>query len=174
MTGTPTIDSIPVASTPTGGWTEWPAPVLIGCDEPLPPEAPDLRGLWQVIEVEVGGELVDQHPAIGRITRIEQAGDRITITAGGVIHDMRCDGTLANGVNDVAAADFTTEVHVVASYEDGVHVLRPEGLPIEVRRWRDGEHLMWDYAGFVARMRRLADPDADPTDFQPDSGPGER
>ncbi len=97
------------------------------------------------------------------ISRIEQAGDRIVITSSGVIHDMRCDGTLSNGVHDVAAADFTTEVHVVATYEDGVHVLRPEGLPIEVRRWRDGEHLMWDYASFVARMQRLADADTDPT-----------
>ncbi|MGI9604102.1 MAG: hypothetical protein ACR2QE_19630 [Acidimicrobiales bacterium] len=162
MTSTPTIDSIPVTHTPPGGWTEWPAPVLSGCTEPLPPDAPDLRGLWQVIEVRVGGELVDHHPVKGQVSRVEQAGERITITSGGVIHDMRCDGTLANGVHDVAAADFTTEVHVVATYEDGVHVLRPDGLPIEVRRWRDGDDLMWDYASFVARLRRLADAQVDP------------
>ena len=29
----PTIDSIPVAKTPPGGWTEWPAPILVGCRE---------------------------------------------------------------------------------------------------------------------------------------------
>lgn len=162
MSAKPTIDSTPVAFTPPGGWTSWPEPVLAGCDEPLPPDAPELRGLWQVIEVSVGGETVADHPTLGHVSRIEQAGDRITITSGGVIHDMRCDGTLANGVNDVAAADFTTEVHVVATYEDGVHVLRPDGLPIEVRRWRDGDHLVWDYVAFVARMRRLAEPEADP------------
>ena len=162
MTNVPTIDSVPAAYTPQGGWTDWPLPVLAGCEEPLAPDAPDLRGLWQVIEVQVDGEVKGAHPMKGHVSRIEQAGNRIVITGSGVIHDMRCDGTLANGVHDVAAADFTTEVHVVATYEDGVHVLRPEGLPIEVRRWRDGEHLMWDYASFVARMRRLADAEGDP------------
>ena len=29
-------------------------------------------------------------------------------------------------------------VTVVATFEDGVHVLRPVGIPVEVRRWRDG------------------------------------
>lgn len=160
--GEQTIDSIPVAHTPSGGWTEWPPPVLTGCAEPLPPGAPDLDGIWQVVEVRIDGEAVESHPSIGQITRVEQAGDRITITSGGVIHDMRCDGTLANGVHDVAAADFTTEVHVAASYEDGVHVLRPDGIPIEVRRWRDGEYLIWDYVSFVAKMLRIGDSDADP------------
>lgn len=51
----------------------------------------------------------------------------------------------------------------IATYEEAVHVLRPDGLPIEVRRWRDGDYLMWDYASFVARMRRLADAEHDPT-----------
>ncbi|MGI9597189.1 MAG: hypothetical protein ACR2QK_13585 [Acidimicrobiales bacterium] len=167
MTGGRTIDSIPIAHTPPGGWTEWPPPVLAGCDEPLPPDAPDIRGLWQVVEVHVGGEPVDDHPSLGQISRVEQAGDRITITGSGVIHDMRCDGTLANGVHDVAAADYKTEVHVVATYEDGAHVLRPDGLPIEVRRWREDEYLLWDYASFVARMRRLADAEADPAQIVP-------
>ena len=51
-----------------------------------------------------------------------------------------------------------------ARYEDGVHVLRPEGMNIEVRRWREGEHLIWDYARFVARMKRLGSSDLDPSD----------
>ena len=29
------------------------------------------------------------------------SGDRICITAGGVVHDMRCDGTEEHGVDDV-------------------------------------------------------------------------
>ena len=36
-------DDIPVATTPPGGWSEFPAPVLAGCDEPLGAGAPDLR-----------------------------------------------------------------------------------------------------------------------------------
>ena len=164
MTNVPTIDSIPVAYTPPGGWTEWPLPVLAGCEEPLERDAPDLRGLWQVIEVEVDGQVMADHRMVGEVSRIEQAGDRIVITSSGVIHDMRCDGVLANGVHDVAAADFTTEVHVVATYEDGLHVLRPDGLPIEVRRWRERDHLVWDYASFVARMRRLGDAERDPVE----------
>lgn len=162
MTPQPTVDSIPVAHTPVGGWTEWPTPVLTGCTEPLPAGAPDLCGVWQIAGVQANGERVVEHPMIGQLQRIEQAGDRIVITSGGVVHDMRCDGTLENGVHDVAAADKVTEVHVVATYEDGVHVLRPDGLPIEVRRWRDGEHLMWDYVGFLARLQRIGESDMHP------------
>ena len=162
-----TADSIPVAYTPAGGWTNWPPPVLAGCTEPLSDGAPDLRGFWQTVEVYVDGDAQPGHPAVGQVQRIEQAADRVVVTGAGIIHDMRCDGTLDNGVHDVAEFDKSTEIHVVASFEDHVHVLRPHGLegpsgPIEVRRWRDGEHLMWDYLGFAARLRRIAPPDADP------------
>jgi hypothetical protein len=68
---------------------------------------------------------------------------------------MRCDGTEENGVHDVAEVDKQTEIRVVATYEDGVHVLRPVGIPIEVRRWREGEAMVWQYVGFTARLRRL-------------------
>ena len=90
------------------------------------------------------------HPGLGHFQRVEQAGDRVVVTGGGIIHDMRCDGTLENGVHDVAEFDKTTEIHVVASYEDGVHVLRPRGMPIEVRRWREGPHMRWQYLGYTA------------------------
>ena len=42
----------------------------------------------------------------------------------------------------------------MASYEDGVHVLRPVGIPIEVTRRREGPDMVWDYLGFTARLRR--------------------
>ncbi|HEV2310913.1 MAG TPA: hypothetical protein VGU73_10330, partial [Acidimicrobiia bacterium] len=80
-------------------------------------------------------------------------GDRLVVTAGGIIHDMRCDGTLEHGVHDVAEFDKQTPITVAASYEHGVHVLRPEGLPVEVRRWREGDDMLWDYVGFRARLR---------------------
>ena len=82
-------------------------------------------------------------------------GDRVTITAGGIIHDMRCDGTEANGVNDVAEFDKATPITVVATFDDGVHVLRPVGIPIEVKRWRDGDDLMWQYVGVTCRLTRI-------------------
>lgn len=162
---TRTIDDIPVAYTPDGGWSTWPAPVLAGCTEPLQDDAPDLRGIWQTVEVFVDDQVVADHPAVGRVSRKEQAGDRVVITGSGIIHDMRCDGTLDNGVHDVAFHDFTTPVHVVATYEDGVHVLRPDGVDVEVKRWREGDDLMWQYVGFTARMRRLGPPDADPAEL---------
>lgn len=153
-----TVDTVPVAHTPPGGWVgDLPAPVLAGCDEPLVAGAPDLRGLWEVTRVEVEGAAVDGHPALGRRQRIEQAADRLVVTAAGIVHDMRCDGTEANGVHDVAEFDKATPIHVVATYEDGVHVLRPVGLPVEVRRWREGAELVWRYVGFTARLRRVDD-----------------
>lgn len=154
------VDSIPVAHTPPGGWTgAFPEPVLADCDDPIADGAPDLRGMWTVTEVLVDGVPVAEHRLIGALQRIEQAGDRVTITAGGIIHDMRCDGTPERGVNDVAEFDKSTPIQVVATFEDGVHVLRPVGLPIEVKRWRDGDDLMWQYVGFTARLHRLGPPE---------------
>ena len=77
------------------------------------------------------------------------------IAAGGVIHDMRCDGTAERGVHDVAEFDKQTEIVVVATYQDGVHVLRPVGLDIEVTRRRDGDDMIWTYVGFTARLERI-------------------
>jgi len=152
-------DEIPVAHTPPGGWTgPMPAPVLAGCTEPLAPGAPDLRGLWRIVQVEVAGTVDPTHRALGAHQRIEQCGDRVVITAGGMIHDMRADGTEVNGVHDVAEFDKTTPITVVATFEDGVHVLRPVGVPIEVRRRRDGDQLVWDYVGFTARLDRVDPP----------------
>jgi hypothetical protein len=154
-------DEIPVAHTPPGGYGDvMPPPVLAGCTEPLVAGAPDLRGMWVVVGLEVDGEAVPGHRVMGLRQRIEQAGDRMVVTAGGVVHDMRCDGTDAHGVHDVAERDYTTEITVVATYEDSVHVLRPIGLPgIEVTRQLDGDQLVWTYPGFTARMERISPPE---------------
>jgi hypothetical protein len=149
-------DDVPVAFTPPSGYgDEMPPPVLAACTEPLVDGAPDLRGLWQVVDVVVGGEPAPDHPAHQHVERVEQCGDRLIVTGGGVVHDMRCDGTEEHGVHDVAQADFTTPITVVATYEDGVHTLRPVGLPIEVTRRLEGEQMVWDYPGFVARLERI-------------------
>lgn len=149
-----TIDSIPVAYSPTGGYDTFPEPILEGCTEPLPDGAPDIRGTWETIEVMVDGEAAPGHPGLGGVQRVEQAGNRVVVTGGGIIHDMRCDGTEENGVHDVAEFDKTTPIHVIATYEGGVHMLRPMGTDIEVKRWRDGEHMIWQYLGYTARLRR--------------------
>ncbi len=151
-----TINDIPVAHTPPGGYgATMPPPILGDVADPLAPGVPDLRGIWSVISVTVNGEPAPDHRIHAHLERVEQAGDRVVVTAGGVIHDMRADGTLENGVHDVAGADFATAIDVVASFEEGVLVLRPHGMPgIEVRRWREDDELVWDYAGaFTARMR---------------------
>jgi hypothetical protein len=147
------VDSIAVAYTPSGGYGEAvPQPILAGCADPLVEGAPDLRGWWKTVEVFVDGEPQPGHPSLGHVQRVEQAGDRVVVTGGGVVHDMRCDGTEEHGVHDVAEFDKTTEITVVATYEDGVHVLRPVGMPIEVKRWRQGPDMMWQYLGFTARL----------------------
>lgn len=134
-----------------------PPPILAGCDDPLIDGAPDLRGLWKVVSVSVDGAPADDHPAIGQEQRVEQCGDRLVVTASGIIHDMRCDGTEQNGVHDVAEFDHETPITVVATYEKGVHVLRPVGLPgVEVTRERDGDHMVWRYVTFVARLERVS------------------
>jgi hypothetical protein len=148
-------DDVPVAFTPAGGWTEMPAPFLAECTEPLVPGAPDLRGTWVVVSVEAGGADIPSHPALGKVQRIEQAGNRLIVTASGIVHDMRCDGTEEHGVHDVAEFDLTTPITVVATFEEGVHVLRPVGLPIEVTRRIEGERMVWNYVGFTAHLDRV-------------------
>jgi hypothetical protein len=155
---------VPVAHTPPGGYGDaFPAPILDGCADPLPAGAPDLRGMWQVTEVEVAGAPAPgTHPAFRHFERVEQSGDRLVVTAGGVIHDMRCDGTVERGVHDVAQVDFETPITVVATYENGLHVLRPAGIPVEITRRRDGDDMIWAYVGFTARLCRIGGTDAPP------------
>ena len=149
---------IPVAHTPPGGYgEEMPPPILAGCTEPLPPGAPDLRGVWRITTITwKAGDPPDPDPMAGHVERIEQCGDRVVVTTEGIIHDMRADGTLENGVHDVAAAGGR-DIHVVCTFEDGVHVLRPEGVPgVEVTRRLDGDELVWDSGPmFTARLERV-------------------
>ena len=156
-------DHIPVAHTPPGGYgTEFPPLILGECTEPLVEGAPDLRGVWKAISATRGGELVAPDDRLLSYTeRIEQCGNRIVDCGGGTIADARADGTEENGVHDVSVFDFTTPIHVVASYEDKVFVLRPVGLPgIEVRRWLDDDgHMIWtrpDMGGIRVVLERTS------------------
>ncbi|MEY4175847.1 MAG: hypothetical protein RI900_3012 [Actinomycetota bacterium] len=157
-------DDIPVAHTPPGGYgATFPSPVLSGCTEPLVEGAPDLRGIWRTVSAMVGGKPAPEgHPLLRYTERIEQCGNRIVDMGGGTIADARADGTEENGVHDVYALDYVTPIHVVASYEDGVFVLRPVGIPgIEVRRWLDDDgHMVWtrpDLGGVRVVLERISE-----------------
>lgn len=156
-------DHIPVAHTPPGGYGSQFPPLILGeCTEPLVEGAPDLRGVWKAISATRGGEPVAPDDRLLSYTeRIEQCGNRIVDCGGGTIADARADGTEENGVHDVSVFDFTTPIHVVASYEDKVFVLRPVGIPgIEVRRWLDDDgHMIWtrpDMGGIRVVLERTS------------------
>ena len=156
----------PTAFTPAGGYgdttlgryeRELPKPIL-GDDEVLDDGVPDLRGTWKVAELLVNGVAApSDHSLWAHVERIEQSGNRVIVVGGGVIHDFSsCDGTLENGLHDVMAIDFSTPLQVAATYEDGALVMRPLGMPVEVKRWRDGEQLVWEYSiAFIARLNRI-------------------
>jgi hypothetical protein len=136
---------------PDASWNVWPLRILDGCREPLVDGAADLRGVWECYE----------GPMKGHVERIEQAGNRITITTGGLVHDMFCDGTLENGVDDVAGFDGG-RIRVAATFEDGVHKLRPFGKKIvAVTRRLDGDEMVWRYGPYRNRLRRLLAPPFD-------------
>jgi hypothetical protein len=135
-----------------------PPPVLGTCDEPLAEDAPDLRGLWRAVRVESEGRVLAEHPLNSHVERIEQCGNRVVITSEPVIHDMRADGTLANGVDDVAAARLDQRIRVSAVFKEGRLELHPFGLepgrpPLVTRQIVDGE-LVWNYGPFKVTMRR--------------------
>ena len=159
-----TADEIPVAHTPPGGYGDaFPATVLADCTEPLVDGAPDLRGMWKAADVTINGEPAPpDHRGWHHFQRVEQCGDRIVDMGGGTIADARADGTEENGVHDVSAFDFTTPLVVIASYESGVFVLRPAGIPgIEVTRRLDADgHMIWtrpDRGGLVVTLERDGD-----------------
>ena len=158
-------DDIPVAHTPPGGYGEnFPPLILGGCNEPLAEGAPDLRGIWRAVSATRGGEPVPEGDRLLSYTeRIEQCGNRIVDCGGGTIADARADGTEENGVHDVSVFDYVTPIHVVASYEHGVFILRPVGIPgIEVRRWLDEDgHMVWtrpDMGGIRVVLERVSAP----------------
>ena len=153
---------IPVAHTPPGGYGKtFPAPVLANCTEPLVAGAPDLRGIWKVLRAERSGKPAPEGDTIYQyVERIEQCGNRIVDMGGGTIADARADGTATNGVHDVSVFDFKTPIHVIASYENGVFVLRPVGMTgVEVTRRLDADgHMIWirpDRGGLKATLERI-------------------
>lgn len=121
-------NDIPKAYTPGCRYASIPMPILAECTEPLAEGVVDMRGLW----LGVSGR-------VGHLERIEQCGNRVVVTAHGIIHDFRTDGSLKNGAQDVGAVcnNFNTAIHFD---EEGVMVFRLFDLFDTVfREMRDDE-----------------------------------
>ena len=149
----PRAADVPVDRTASdASWNVWPPRTLDGCREPLAPGVADLRGVWECFE----------GPMAGHVERIEQAGNRIVITTGGLVHDMICDGTLDNGVNDTAGIGGR-RIRVVARWKNGVHKLRPWNTVVAVTRRLDPAtgDMIWRYGLRTNRLRRLSEPPLD-------------
>lgn len=147
---------IPKGNTPGCSYTHFPLPVLAACTEPLPDGAADIRGLWQAV---AGG-----HP--DHIERVEQCGRRVVVTSAGVIHDYGPNSTLGENTNDTAGLHggvrigtktFCPRTSASMIWKDGVLNFHVFGWgPIVVRRYLDGDQLVWEYLdGTVTRMRRI-------------------
>jgi hypothetical protein len=150
-----------------GCFSQWDLGNLVRCA--LAAGAPDLRGIWRIVEVD-GKAPASGERMHGYVERIEQCGNRIVDMGGGTIADARADGTLANGVHDVSAFGFKKPIHVIASFEDGVFVLRPVLFPkvpftlpgLKVTRQLDAEgHMIWtrpDRGGIRVTLERIGGP----------------
>ena len=126
-------NEIPKAYTPGCSFSQTPMPILADCTEPLAEGVVDMRGLWQGISGR-----------IGHLERIEQCGNRVVVTAYGVIHDFRVDGTLTNGARDVGALcnNFATAIHFD---DEGVMVFRLFDLFDTVTRRLSGEEMIFTF-----------------------------
>ena len=146
---------IPKGNTPDCGYDHFPLPVLAGCTELLPAGADDIRGLWRGIE---GGH-------VGHVERVEQCGSRVVVTAAGIIHDYGPNSTAGLNTNDTEGSvlftaggrEFCARTSASMIWEEGVLNFYVFGWgPQVVRRYRDGDQLIWEYAdGSTTRMERL-------------------
>ena len=123
-------NEIPKSYTPGCSYTTIPMPILADCTEPLAEGVVDMRGLW----LGVSGR-------VGHLERIEQCGNRVVVTAHGIIHDFRVDGTLKNGARDVGMVcnNFQSAIHF---NDEGVMVFRLFNLFDTVFRKMRGEEMI--------------------------------
>lgn len=139
-------DDVPKAYTPDCETDRWSAPVLAHCTEPLPPEADDLRGLWQAVEGRVG-----------HVERIEQCGDRVVISGRRFIHDFRTTGSLAQGANDINPGSCTRVRAAMRWNDDRTLIFRAWDLmDVVSRRREDADTLIWEYPNQpTSRLKRI-------------------
>jgi hypothetical protein len=146
---------IPKANTPGCSYTHFPLPILAECTEPLAADAQDIRGLWRAV---AGGH-------IGHVERIEQCGSRTVITAAGIIHDYGPNSTAHWNTDDtegavlftIGASEYCMRTSASLVWDNGVLNFHAFGWgPVVVRRYLDGDQLIWEYAdGSATRMARI-------------------
>ena len=146
---------IPKGNTPGCSYTHFPLPILAACTEPLIERADDIRGLWQAVE---GGQ-------VGHVERIEQCGRRVVVTSSGLIHDYGPNSTLGENTNDteggvafrIGDRPYCPRTSASMIWNQGVLDFHAFGWgPVVVRRYRDGEQLVWEYVdGSLTRMKRI-------------------
>lgn len=146
---------IPKGNTPGCRYAHFPLPILAACTEPLAAGATDIRGLW----IGVEGDL------IGHVERVEQCGARTVITSSGIIHDYGPNSTAHANTDDTEGAviftigdtEYCPRTSASMIWNDGVLDFHVFGWgPVVVRRYLDGERLIWEYAnGSITRMDRI-------------------
>jgi len=142
-------------NTPGCGYDHFPLPILADCTEPLPEGAADIRGLWIGVE---GGHT-------GHVERVEQCGRRVVVTAAGIIHDGGPNSTGGETSNDTEGSvlftigdrEYCPRTSASMIWNEGVLDFHVFGWgPVVVKRYLDGEQLIWEYAdGSTTRMDRL-------------------
>lgn len=145
---------IPKGNTPGCSYSNFPLPILAECTEPLPGGADDIRGLW-----------IGRTGIVGHVERVEQCGARTVITTSGLIHDSGPNSSGGINSNDtegtvlftIGDQEYCPRTSAGMFWNDGLLEFRILGWgPIVVRRYMDGEQLVWEYLdGNVTRMDRL-------------------
>lgn len=146
---------IPKGNTPGCAYSHFPLPILARCTEPLPEAADDIRGLWLGVQ---GGH-------VGHVERVEQCGSRIVVTSSGIIHDYGPNSTSGLNTDDTEGSvlftrggkEYCMRSSAAMIWDDGILNFHAFGWgPVVVKRYRDGEQLVWEYAdGSVTRMDRI-------------------
>ncbi|MYK48225.1 MAG: hypothetical protein F4029_18580, partial [Gammaproteobacteria bacterium] len=99
------------------------------------------------------------------VERIEQCGRRVVVTSSGIIHDYGPNSTLGENTNDtegsvvfrIGGKPYCPRTSASMIWNQGVLEFHVFGWgPVVVRRYLDGEQLVWEYAdGSVTRMDRI-------------------
>ena len=139
---------IPQAHTPGCGYRVFPQPILKGCTELLPKGAQDIRGLWQSVDPKL-----PEH-----VERIELCGDRVVVTAQGVIHDHATDMLS----DDVAPIEIGSLLFCIRSsqatttwVDNRLHFKLFNG-PTVVKRYIEDGVYQWEHPRFGnIKMKRL-------------------
>ena len=118
------------------------------CTEPLPQGAQDIRGLWRSVSPHMPGH----------VERVEQCGDRVVVTAHGLIHDHSPD-MLSNDVapRQIGPLLFCLRMsQATAVWKDNQLNQKLFGGPTVVKRYIEDGVYKWEYPGKgMVKMKRI-------------------